>query len=64
MYVFKVALCIHQWLESDFLGYLADWKDSVMERPGFSKTEKNRMLLRAETRLGLQITCKIHIAHW
>lgn len=47
-----------KWLESDFLGYLADWKDSVMERPGFSKTEKNRMLLRAETRLGLQITCK------
>ena len=57
MLVKKNFLCI-KWLESDFLKYLEDWKISVMQRTGFSKAEKNKMLLSDETRYGLEMTCK------
>ena len=46
-----------QWLEQDFLKYLASWELSVEERPGYSKTEKGRMLLSPATRLGIRMTC-------
>ena len=46
-----------QWLEQDFLGYLAAWESSVEERPGYTKTEKGRMLLSPATRLGIRMTC-------
>ena len=47
-----------QWLETDFLGYLKDWENSVKLRKGFTKAEKNNMLISAETLYGLQVTCK------
>eukprot|EP00731_Ephydatia_muelleri_P014320 Em0008g40a len=50
-----------KWLESDFLKYLEDWKISVMQRTGYSKAEKNKMLLSDETRYGLEMTCKSFI---
>ena len=46
-------LLILQWLEEVFLPYLAEWERSVTERPGFSRAAKKRMLLSAETLLGL-----------
>lgn len=53
-----------QWLEEDFLGFLDQWEKSVEERPGeFTKTQRNKMLLSAETRMGLRITCKIWSAN-
>ena len=45
-----------QWLEEDFLGYLEEWEKSVAARKGFSKTEKNKMLLSDATRSGLKFT--------
>ncbi len=45
-----------QWLEETFLKYLEDWEKSVDARVGFSKAEKNKMMLSAETRLGLKFT--------
>ena len=44
-----------QWLE-EFLPYLAGWEASVQGRKGFSIAEQNKMMLSAETRLGLQFT--------
>ena len=39
---------------------MEEWEKCVKERPGnFTKTERNNMLLSAETRLGLKITCKL-----
>eukprot|EP00731_Ephydatia_muelleri_P032133 Em0023g640a len=46
-----------KWLETDFLGYLKDWENSVKLRKGFTKAEKNNMLISAETLYGLQVTC-------
>ena len=45
-----------QWLEEQFLGFLADWEKSVEDRKGFSKAERQKMLLSPETRLGLRMT--------
>ena len=45
-----------QWLEEKFLPYLDEWKKSVDQWPGFSKAEKKRMLLSAETLLGIRMT--------
>ena len=45
-----------QWLEEEFLPYLDRWEHSVKEREGFSVAEQNKMLLSAETRLGLKFT--------
>ena len=47
-----------KWLETDFLGYLKDWENSVKLREGFTKAERNKMLISAETLYGLQVTCK------
>ena len=52
-----------QWLEEDFIGYLDQWEESVHSLDGMSKTQKNKMLLSPETRLGLRITGKI-IVHF
>ena len=50
-----------QWLEKDFLGYLQKWEDMVKSRPGFSPSEKEKMLLTRETRVGIKITGKFSI---
>ena len=49
---------ILQWLQEDFLGYLAEWKASVSEREkeGFTKSELDMMCLSKETLEGLQMT--------
>ena len=36
---------------------MATWESSVEERPGYTKTEKSRMLLSPATRLGIRMTC-------
>ena len=38
------------------MGYLEEWEKSVAARKGFSKTEKNKMLLSDATRSGLKFT--------
>ncbi len=48
-----------QWLEKDFLGYLAEWKASVDSRTGISDGDKARMCLSRETLEGLHITGKL-----
>ena len=51
--------CYHrnlQWLEETFLPYLDDWEKGVAERKGFTKTERNKMVLSTETLLGLRMT--------
>ena len=47
-----------QWLQDVFIPYLDKWESSVKARPetSFSKSDKDRMLLSAETRLGLRMT--------
>ena len=45
-----------QWLRDEFLVYLDEWEKSVNDRPGFSKEEKNLMLLSPATRLGIRMT--------
>lgn len=45
-----------QWLRDEFLVYLDEWEKSVNDRPGFSKEEKNLMLLSPATRLGIKMT--------
>jgi hypothetical protein len=46
-----------QWLESDFLGYLRDWQQSIKDRPGdFTKNARSKMFLSWQTYEGLQIT--------
>lgn len=44
-----------QWLE-EFLPYLAGWAASVKGHEGLSIAKQNKMILSAETRLGLQFT--------
>lgn len=45
-------------MESEFLPYLDAWEDSVNKRERFEPSERKRMLLSAETILGLRITGK------
>ena len=45
-----------QWLEEEFLPYLDKWENSVEGRQDCSDADKKRMLLSAETRLGLRMT--------
>ena len=45
-----------QWLEEDFLLYLNNWETSVRGRTGFSVAEQSKMMLSAETILGLKFT--------
>ena len=57
MYMY-VSFSLVQWLEETFLPYLDAWEQSIEAREGFSKEQKNRMLLSHETRLGLRMTSK------
>ena len=45
-----------QWLTTDILGYLEAWEQTVLEREGFTDTEKKTMLLSQETSTGLKLT--------
>uniref|UniRef100_A0A1X7UNS3 Transposable element P transposase-like GTP-binding insertion domain-containing protein n=1 Tax=Amphimedon queenslandica TaxID=400682 RepID=A0A1X7UNS3_AMPQE len=45
-----------KWLEQDFIQFLDEWEDSVENKEGFSKAEKNLILLSHETRVRLRIT--------
>eukprot|EP00731_Ephydatia_muelleri_P014633 Em0008g353a len=51
-------LKILKWLKDTFLCYLKDWKVSVQDQVGISKSERNRMLLNDATQLGLEMTCQ------
>ena len=48
----------YQWLQTDFIGYLLEWEDSVQQRQEFSRVYRNKMMLPQETILGLRITGK------
>ncbi|KAL5500013.1 hypothetical protein EMCRGX_G011503 [Ephydatia muelleri] len=45
-----------KWLKEEFLVFLDTWEQSVQARPGFSASEKQKMLLSPQTLLGLRIT--------
>jgi hypothetical protein len=45
-----------EWLEKQFLPYLDSWEASVEGRTGFTNAQKKRMLLSAETLLGIRRT--------
>ena len=45
-----------KWVEEDFMGYLQKWEELVKNRPGFSLSERNKMLLNRETRARIKIT--------
>ena len=47
-----------------FLKYLEDWRLSVMQRPDFSKAQRNKMLLSDETQNGLQSKGHILLHCW
>ena len=45
------------WLKNDFLGYLRNWKFSVLNRPGeFTTSDSDKMFLSHQTYTGLLIT--------
>ena len=45
------------WLTNDFLGFLRDWKHSIINRPGnFTQNARSKMFLSWQTYEGLQIT--------
>lgn len=47
------------WVEDVFLPYLVNWEKSVDARQGeYSKSQRKRMLLSTETRLGLRMTAR------
>ena len=50
------TLTCMQWLAEEFLPYLDGWEASVQGRKGLSIAEWNKMMLSAETRLGLRFT--------
>ena len=45
-----------QWLNDEFLGYLAEWEEEVKSQPGIDAKEKQRMWLSRETVEGLRMT--------
>ena len=45
-----------EWLQSTFLGYFSDWKHSIEMREGFTRREKEKMFISAQTYEGLRIT--------
>ena len=49
-------LCLLQWLETDFLGYLSTWEESVRKQKGFEDKTKKMMLMPDETRQGIEVT--------
>ena len=44
------------WLKTTFLDYFSSSKESIEKREGFSKTEKEKMFISAQTYQGLKIT--------
>ena len=48
-----------QWLKNNLLGYLNEWSESVNNRQGFNKKQKEAMMLSKETIQGLKITSKL-----
>ena len=57
-----------QWLEEDFIGYLDAWEARVQARipeegETFSDSQRQRMLLSAETRIGLRRTSRFRRAN-
>ena len=52
----NLLFALLQWLREGFLGFLDKWEKSVEEREGYTKKQKNNMLLSQETRLGLRLT--------
>ena len=44
-----------------FLGYLTQWLTRVNARPGFTKTERNKMLLSHQTQEGITMTGKMNV---
>lgn len=53
-----LLLVLFQFLATEFLGYIEAWRDTVMARPGFSKTQRNKMFLTQQTYEGLKTTGK------
>ena len=45
-----------QWLEKDFLGYLAEWDEMMQGREDFTAAEKKKMTLSKDTLDGLHMT--------
>ena len=45
-----------QWLEKEFVGYLAEWDAMVEAREQFSAAEKKKMKLSQDTLEGLRMT--------
>ena len=45
-----------QWLQTEFLGYMDLWEQTVMEREGYTQAAKKNMLLSAETASGIKLT--------
>ena len=57
MYILMYVNIIHlQWLENDFLGYLAEWDEMVQLRENFTAAEKKKMTLSKDTLDGLRMT--------
>lgn len=56
-----------KWLQDEFLSFLNKWEESVQNRTGdFTQAERNKMLLRTETLLGIKFTVKsfIEMTKW
>lgn len=51
-----------QFLADEFIGYIENWKQSVEARPGFTKSQKNKMFLIYQTYDGLKTTVNSTIA--
>ena len=45
-----------EWLKCTFLGYFSDWNHNIEMREGFTRREKEKMLISAQTYEGLRIT--------
>ena len=54
----KYTISDFEVAQGHFLCYLNEWKVSVQDRVGISKSERNRMLLSDATQLGLEMTCE------
>ena len=50
----QVYACM-QWLLKDFLGYITGWEISVESQEGYTKEQRNKMMLSHETRQGLKM---------
>ena len=48
-----------QWLKEEFLVFLDTWEQSVQARPGFSASEKQKMLLSPQN--GMISYCTLYV---